>query len=157
MRCSIDAETLLRLLLSDSGIRYQSQLFISTLERTLTLHPQVKVSLIWIPGHVGIAGNELADRMAVAGSTTTFLARRARAKKGEAKEGEKVREDEEGDMPVILARRVPKSLKEGEREGAGAVETGPTDDTLIAGKGSLFVARLAIIEVSPCRKMATDD
>ncbi|CED83597.1 Zn(2)-C6 fungal-type DNA-binding domain [Phaffia rhodozyma] len=141
--------------LIDSGIRYQSQLFTSTLERTLTLHPTVKVTLVWVPGHVGIVGNELADRTAVSGSTTTFLARRAGRLPGVP--------DEQGDMPVILARRMPKGEgvqdgidEEGEEKAedgngvdVGDVDDGkkqleheqPTDDSLIAGIGSLFVAR----------------
>jgi len=124
--------------LIDSGIRYQSQLFMSTLERTLTLHPNVKVTLVWVPGHVGIAGNELADRTAVSGSTTSFLARRAGRLPGVSDGG--------GDVPVLLSRKVPAS---GAEEGAEAGElvagegeqARPLDDSLTAPEGSLFVAR----------------
>lgn len=126
---------------SDSGIRYQSQLFISTLERTLTLYPNVKVTIIWIPGHVGIVGNELADRTAVAGSTTTFLARQAGRLPSVP--------NQEGDMPVVLARKKPEEgaqrgdlLTRGvEAVGAEPQLAPPTDDVLVAPAGSLLVAK----------------
>ena len=120
----------------DSGIRYQSQLFISTLERTLTLHPNVKVSIVWIPGHVGIAGNEFADRTAVAGSTTTLLARR----KGKLPGATADTVDEAGpsDMPIVLSRTTFKT--EANEVGEMVEVETPKDDSLTFGDGSLFVS-----------------
>lgn len=47
-------------------------------------------------------------------------------------------------MPVILSRRLPK----GETEDGEVKESGrgdqPTDDSLVAGLGSLFVARFVL-------------
>lgn len=122
----------------DSGIRYQSQLFISTLERTLTLHPNVKVSIVWIPGHVGIAGNEFADRTAVAGSTTTVLARTKRKLAGAASDAP----DQQGpsDMPIVLGRTTFRTEVGPDGENVEVEVETPKDDSLTFGEGSLFVS-----------------
>lgn len=112
----------------------------STLERTLTLHPTVKVTLVWVPGHVGIAGNELADRTAVSGSTTSFLARRAGRLPGVPDQG--------GDVPVLLSRKVG-SADDGAEDGeVGEEKTMPLDDSLTAREGSLFIARCVALLLS---------
>jgi hypothetical protein len=125
---------------SDSGVRYQSQLFVSTFEKILTLRPDVKITIVWVPSHNGILGNELADRTAVSGTVTTVLARRAGKlpSPGDANESA---------LPVVLSRRLVAD--------EDSVEL-PTDDTLVFSEGSICVARnvemvFPPLRHSPCR------
>ena len=69
------------LILSDSqaGIkalesnRINSKLVWSCLQSLITLSQSNKVTLMWVPGHMGIKGNEKADEMARKGSAIDFI------------------------------------------------------------------------------------
>lgn len=65
-----DSQAVLKALLSH---KQESKLVWSCLQNLKILAKRNKVTLMWVPGHIGVEGNEEADRLAKEGATTKFI------------------------------------------------------------------------------------
>lgn len=65
-----DSQSVLKSLTS---FKQESKLVWDCLQKLITLGKRNKVTLMWVPGHIGVEGNEEADRLANIGSATKLI------------------------------------------------------------------------------------